>query len=49
MEPNPTVPALASELARAVELIMNPTTSPEARKEAYEACERYLLFNLNYT
>ncbi|CAD7087155.1 unnamed protein product [Hermetia illucens] len=41
MEPNPTVPALASELARAVELIMNPTTSPEARKEAYEACESF--------
>lgn len=34
--------ALGNELARAVEIIMNPVVSQADRMEAYVACERYL-------
>lgn len=33
---------LGGELARAVEVIMNPITTQQARKEAEEACEKYV-------
>lgn len=36
-----TVVALADELAKAVELIMHPSTTQQARMEAYMACERF--------
>lgn len=34
------VASLAKELARAVEITMNPTASHHSRMEAYVACER---------
>lgn len=34
------VALIADELARAVELTLNPTVSHEARSQAYNACER---------
>lgn len=41
MEGSQEVEALAAELARAVELTMNPSISQNDRLEAYTACERY--------
>lgn len=41
MELNPTVPALANELAQAVEVILNPTTPQQNRFDAYTACEQF--------
>lgn len=34
--------ALAEELARAVELAMSPTASQDIRRQAYNACERFV-------
>lgn len=36
-----SIGALADELASAVEVIMSPQTLPQARQEAYMACERF--------
>lgn len=41
MELNPTVPALANELAQAVEVILNPMTPQQNRMDAYTACEQF--------
>lgn len=40
MEGSQEVEVLAAELARAVELTMNPSVSQNDRLEAYNACER---------
>lgn len=40
MDQTGDVVGLASELACAVELIMNPNTSQNRRMEAYMACEK---------
>lgn len=37
---DPSLPALANELALAVEVIMNPQASQQSRMEAYVACEK---------
>ena len=41
MDSGGDVAALAVELARAVEVTMDPTASQQDRMEAYVACERY--------
>ncbi|XP_055372333.1 exportin-5 [Condylostylus longicornis] len=41
MEQNPNIPALANELAQAIEVIMNPVTPQTNRMEAYIACEQF--------
>jgi hypothetical protein len=37
---DPTLSALASELATAVEITLNPQASQQSRMEAYVACEK---------
>lgn len=40
MDTSADVMSLASELAHAVDVIMNPTTSQQSRLQAFDACEK---------
>lgn len=40
---DPSLSAIATELATAVEITLNPQVSQQARMEAYVACEKYVL------
>lgn len=41
MMTDPSLSALANELAVAVEVTMNPSASQQQRMDAYIACEKY--------
>lgn len=37
------IPVLASELATAIEITLNPNATQQSRMEAYVACEKYVV------
>jgi len=40
------IPVLASELATAIEITLNPNATQQSRMEAYVACEKYVVTTL---
>ena len=44
----PTLQAIATELATAVEITLNPEVNQQTRMEAYVACEKYINIHCNY-